>query len=104
MLVPYPEGKEFESGHCQLGNWQVGVTAKGATNIVDLAIAELGDGRSVFKELIVIKGGGYAVIEAKDLFVKRDKLGSSVGISSHFRAQVDVDKVKFVLTGSNLWS
>jgi hypothetical protein len=104
MMVPYPEGKEFESGHGQLGNPQVGVTAKGATNIVDLAIAELGDGRSVLKKLVVVKGGGYAVIEAKDMFVKRDKVGSSVGILSHFQARVDVDKVKFVSTGSNSWS
>jgi hypothetical protein len=56
MLVPYPEGKEFEPGHGQLGNWQVGVTAKGATNIVDLAIAELGDGSSIIKRADRRKG------------------------------------------------
>jgi hypothetical protein len=40
ILVPYPKGKEFKPGHGQLGNRQVEVTAKGATNIVYIAIAE----------------------------------------------------------------
>jgi hypothetical protein len=59
----------------------------------------------VFKKLIVIKGGGYAVIEAENLLViKAIKVGSSVSISSHFRARVDVDEVKIVSTGSYSWS
>jgi hypothetical protein len=103
ILVPYPKGKEFKSGHGQLGNRQVRVTAKGATNIVDIAIAKLGDGRSVFKELVVVKGGGYLLREAKGILEEQDEVGSGVGVSRHFRARVDVDEVKFMSTGSNSW-
>ena len=53
------------------------------TDTVDLAVAELGDGRCVLKELVVIEGGGYLVREAKDLSVPFDKVGSGVGVSSH---------------------
>jgi len=53
------------------------------TDIVDLAVAELGDGLSVLKKLVVIKGGGYLVREAKDVSVPFDKMGSGVGVSSH---------------------
>ncbi len=67
--------------------------AKSATNTVDLAVAELGDGRCVFKELVVIEGGGYTVREAKDISVPCDKVGSSVGGLRH--CGVDVVKVKF---------
>ena len=102
ILVLYPEGKEFKSGHGQLGEGQIGVTAKRATNIVDIAIAELGNGRGVFKELVVVKGGGYHGGEPKVL-VEQDEVGSSVRVSSHFRARVDVDEVKFMSTGSNSW-
>jgi hypothetical protein len=31
------------------------------TNTVNLTVAELGEGRCVFQELLVIKGGGYVV-------------------------------------------
>jgi len=34
---------------------------KSATDIVDLAVAELSDGLSVLKKLVVIEGGGYLV-------------------------------------------
>ena len=47
-----------------------------ATDTVDLAVAELGDGRCVLKELVVVEGSGYLVREAKDLSVPFDKAGS----------------------------
>jgi hypothetical protein len=75
MLVPDPEGQEFESGHSQFRNRKAGVSAKSATDIVDLAVAELGDGISVLKKLVVVKGGGYLVREAKDVSVPFDKWG-----------------------------
>jgi len=56
---------------------------KSATNTVDFAVPELGNGRCVLKELVVIEGGGYAVREAKDISVPCDKVGSSVGIARH---------------------
>ena len=59
--------------------------AKSATDIVDLAVAELGDGLSVLKKLVVVKGGSYLVREAKDVSVPFDKVGSVVGVSSHRR-------------------
>ena len=77
---------------------------KGTTDTVDLAVAKLGNGQCVFKELVVVEGGGYLVGEAKDLLVPFDKVGSGAGVSSHFRARVDVDEVKFVSTESNSWS
>jgi len=49
---------------------------KSATDTVDLAVAELGDGRCVLKELVVIEGGGYLVREAKKRSVPFDKVGS----------------------------
>jgi len=49
VLVPDPEGQEFESGHSQFRDRLAGVSAKSATDIVDLAVAELGDGLSVLK-------------------------------------------------------
>ena len=83
MLVPEPEGREFESGHSQFCDWKAGVLAKSVTDTVYLAVAELGDGRCVPKELVVVEGGGYLVREAKNLFIKFDKVGSVVGVSSH---------------------
>jgi hypothetical protein len=70
--LPYSKGKEFKLGHGQLGNQHIGVTAKRATNIVDIAIAKLGDGRSVPKELVVVKGGGYLLREAKNILEEQD--------------------------------
>ncbi len=57
--------------------------AEGKTDTVDLAVAELGNGRCVLKKLVVVEGVGYLVREAKDLFVPFDKVGSGVGVSSH---------------------
>jgi hypothetical protein len=56
---------------------------KSATDTVDLAVTELGDGRCVLKELVVIEGGGYPVREAKDISVPFDKVGLGVAVSSH---------------------
>jgi len=67
MLVPDPEGQEFESGHSQFRDRKAGVSAKSATDTGNLAVAKLGDGRCVLKELVVVEGGGYLVREAKDL-------------------------------------
>jgi hypothetical protein len=109
ILVPYPKGKEFKSGHGQLGNLQIGVTAKRATNIANLAIAKLGDGLSVFKELVVVKGGDYHGGEPKDSLVEQDEVGFSVGVSSHFpgagrcrRGQNRVNGVKIVVVIARL--
>ena len=74
------------------------------TDTVDLAVAKLGNGRCVFKELVVVEGDGYLVGEAKDIFVPFDKVGLGVRVSNHFRVRVDVDEVEFVSTGSNSWS
>ncbi len=49
--------------------------AKSATDIVDLAVAELGDDLWTLKELVVVEGGGYLVREAKDVSVHLIKLG-----------------------------
>ncbi len=57
--------------------------AKSATDIVDLVVAEFGNGLSVLKKLVVIEGGGYLVQEAKDFSVPFDKMGSGVSVSSH---------------------
>ena len=83
MLVPEPEGQEFELGHSQFRNRKAGRSAKSATDTVDLTVAKLGDGRCVLKELVVVEGGGYLVREAKNLSIKFDKVGSVVGVSSH---------------------
>jgi hypothetical protein len=83
MLVPDPEGQEFESGHSQFRNRKAGVSAKSATDIVDLAVAELGDGLSVLKKLVVKEGGGYLVREAKDISKPFNKMGSIVCVPGH---------------------
>ena len=70
---------------------------KSATDIVDLAVAELSDGLSVLKKLVVIEGGGYLVREAKDLSVPFDKVGSVVDVSCHCKqcrwGQVDANLI-----------
>ena len=83
MLVPEPESQEFESGHSQFRDRKAGVLAKSATDTVDLAVAKLGDGRCVLKELVVKEGNGYLVREANNLSIKFDKVGSVVGVLSH---------------------
>ena len=52
-------------------------------HVIKAELAELGDGRCVLKELVIVEGGGYLVREAKDLSVSFDKVGSGVGVSSH---------------------
>jgi len=83
MLVPDPKGQEFESGHSQFAIGRLESWRREATDIVDLAVAELGDGLWTLKELVVVEGGGYLVREAKDFSVPFDKIGLGVGVLSH---------------------
>jgi hypothetical protein len=56
---------------------------KSATDTVDFAVTELGNGLSALEKLVVIEGSGNLIRETKDVSVSFHKIGSGVGVSSH---------------------